>query len=232
MEEDFKKTGCRVYLHFQYRQVLKSSKTYSESKMGDNSKEDKSVEPTKLALGVEGGFMVDRAKYDILKKHSLVAILNGVEDMHFIPLQYQEKENGNPSSISCEFSNVPEFILNVAKAIIDHEGVRTNLGVNVWEASNELIVSKYAADLKQVNPNNIRIPQDPKLWRDEESGSTENLWLNLSTGYIGGGRKNWDGSGGSGSALNHFKYHRSTTGELYPLVVKLGTITPHGADVW
>ena len=48
---------------------------------------------------------------------------------------------------------------------------------------------------------------DPKQWRDEESGSSENLWLNLSTGYIGGGRKMWDGSGGSGSALNHFKYH-------------------------
>jgi Zn-finger in ubiquitin-hydrolases and other protein len=50
------------------------------------------------------------------------------------------------------------------------------------------------------------------------SGETENLWLNLSTGYIGGGRKNWDGTGGSGAALQHFK----DTGSLYPLCVKLG----------
>jgi ubiquitin carboxyl-terminal hydrolase 5/13 len=55
----------------------------------------------------------------------------------------------------------------------------------------------------------------------EKSGETENLWLNLSTGFIGGGRKNWDGSGGSNGALDYFM----ETGEKYPLVVKLGTIT-------
>ena len=55
----------------------------------------------------------------------------------------------------------------------------------------------------------------------QASGDTQNLWLNLSDGYIGGGRKNWDGSGGSGGALNHFL----ETGQQYPLVVKLGTIT-------
>jgi len=27
-----------------------------------------------------------------------------------------------------------------------------------------------------------KIPQDPKLWKDEFNGDTENLWLNLSTG--------------------------------------------------
>ena len=48
----------------------------------------------------------------------------------------------------------------------------------------------------------------------EFSGDKENLWLNLSDGSIGGGRKNWDGSGGSNGALNHFM----ETGEKYPLV--------------
>ncbi len=43
----------------------------------------------------------------------------------------------------------------------------------------------------------------------------------MSDGYIGGGRKNWDGSGGSNGALDHFE----ETGEKYFLVVKLGTIT-------
>ncbi len=43
----------------------------------------------------------------------------------------------------------------------------------------------------------------------------------MSTGFIGGGRKNWDGSGGSNGALDYFM----ETGEKYPLVVKLGTIT-------
>ena len=40
--------------------------------------------------------------------------------------------------------------------------------------------------------------------------------------------QNWDGSGGTGSALRHFQ----ATGSKYPLAVKLGTITPHGADVY
>ena len=52
------------------------------------------------------------------------------------------------------------------------------------------------------------------------------MWLNLSDGYIGGGRRNWDGSGGSNGALDHFE----ETGRLYPLVVKLGTITQDDVD--
>ncbi len=42
------------------------------------------------------------------------------------------------------------------------------------------------------------------------------------------GRRNWDGSGGTGAALRHYE----ATGKKYPLAVKLGTITPHGADVY
>ena len=40
--------------------------------------------------------------------------------------------------------------------------------------------------------------------------------------------QNWDGSGGNGAAMRHFE----ATGQKYPLVVKLGTITPNGADVY
>ena len=40
----------------------------------------------------------------------------------------------------------------------------------------------------------------------------------------GSGRRNWDGSGGTGAALKHFE----ETGKKYPLCVKLGTITPDG----
>ena len=37
---------------------------------------------------------------------------------------------------------------------------------------------------------------------------------------MGERRRNWDGSGGSNGALDHFK----ETGGVYPLVVKLGTV--------
>jgi len=40
--------------------------------------------------------------------------------------------------------------------------------------------------------------------------------------------QHWDGTGGNNSALRHFEQ----TGKKYPLVVKLGTITPSGADVY
>ena len=42
------------------------------------------------------------------------------------------------------------------------------------------------------------------------------------------GLQHWDGTGGNGAALRHFE----ATGKQYPLVVKLGTITPTGADVF
>lgn len=40
--------------------------------------------------------------------------------------------------------------------------------------------------------------------------------------------QNWDGSGGNGAAVRHYE----ATGKKYPLAVKLGTITPHSADVF
>ena len=52
-------------------------------------------------------------------------------------------------------------------------------------------------------------------------------------GHIGSGRKQWDGSGGTNGALNHYNVTRSShPPNGFPLVVKLGTITPHGADVY
>jgi len=55
--------------------------------------------------------------------------------------------------------------------------------------------------------------------------------LNLSDGFIGGGRKGWDGSGGNGTAVEHYE-EMLAQGKHYPLAVKLGTITADGADVY
>lgn len=33
------------------------------------------------------------------------------------------------------------------------------------------------------------IPSNPDLWKCDETGVKENLWLNLSTGFFGSGRK-------------------------------------------
>lgn len=200
---DAKKSNAVLYLHEKFHQIPRETSNESEEKQ----------EITKLAIGVEGGFNTQK-KYDIIEEYSLIILTENKESiLATIPLPSTE---------------IPEFITNVINTVIKHDGMKKNLAVTTWEADNEKIISKYAETLQQVNPNNLKISQDRKLWKDEASDATDNLWLNLSTGYIGGGRKNWDGTGGSGSALQHY----IDTGRKYPLVVKLGTITPHGADVW
>lgn len=51
----------------------------------------------------------------------------------------------------------------------------------------------------------------------------ENLWLNLTDGAVLCGKWFFDGSGGNGHALEHY---RETS---HPLAVKMDTITPDGA---
>ena len=55
-----------------------------------------------------------------------------------------------------------------------------------WEA--EVLPSKYADELVQLPPHK-QISPDPSTWVCEESGMRENLWLNLSDGHIGSGRR-------------------------------------------
>ena len=155
-------------------------------------------------------------------------------------------------------------------------------------------VSKYAQDLPldesiTSGAKHVVDITDSSQWRCEESGLTEGLWLNLSDGHIGSGRRessscpsssllpfpflspsfflpfsflppfllfhpcpltssadsfslslflsfpagNWDGSGGTGAAKTHYEQLLRDTGKNYPLVVKLGTITPDGkGDVY
>jgi ubiquitin carboxyl-terminal hydrolase 5/13 len=87
--------------------------------------------------------------------------------------------------------------------------------------------SRFAAALPVVD-SPPKISPNPKSWKCFGCGLTENLWLNLSTGVIGCGRRQFDGSGGNGHALEHF----NDTGKRYPLCVKLGTITAEGGDVF
>ncbi len=208
LEIDSRKTGSKLYLHEIWQQVKVSDESASDTT------DAKPSHPQKLAIGVSGGFDVDAGKkYETIKDHELI-VLNSNHGIHaVIPLPNKE---------------IPEFISNVIQGIINHEGMKKNMEVSAWDADQEKIISKYSENLSQINPSEKKISQYPRDWKDEASDATDNLWLNLSTGYIGGGRKNWDGTGGSGSALQHYL----DTGKKYPLVVKLGTITPHGADVW
>lgn len=93
--------------------------------------------------------------------------------------------------------------------------------VQAWDGEHK-IVTKYA-DIEQLD-NNVRVPSGG--WKCSECNLTENLWLNLTDGNIFCGRRNFDGSGGNNHAIEHYLKTK------YPLAVKLGTITPQGADVF
>ena len=191
--------GGRVYLHQKWTQVLKQEE-----------ESDNNNGPSKLAIGIPGGFITE-SKYDIIKEHSVVVI----------------DQNNNLIRLPFPNPDLPEFLSTVINGIIEHNGMKSKMQENQWDADQDKVVSKYAENLVQLD-NGKKISNDPNTWKCELRGDSENLWLNLSTGYIGGGRKNWDGTGGSGGALQHY----IDTGKQYPLCVKLGTITPNGADVW
>ena len=227
VQHDVTRNAGRLYVHFQYTETPK------EDSVADKTSSEPPAAPTKLAINMEGGFEAAAARYVVSKQHSLAVWTGSALEEVALPN-----------------NELPEFVSNICTAIIDHNGMRLRAQVQynipaacilrcadytvclprqaeAWDGDKDRFESKYAAALAQLG-NGKKISNDPKSWRCEVSGETENLWLNLSTGFIGGGRKQWDGSGGSGAALQHYL----DTGKQYPLCVKLGTITHSGADVW
>jgi ubiquitin carboxyl-terminal hydrolase 5/13 len=175
--------------------------------------------PTKLGVGVEGGFSTEEDKYEIVSRHSIVVMEPSASGIGTGPPTVAAElpyEDGTKSAM------FPPEIVASADSVLCHAGLMAQQDVQSWQLDDEVVpVSKYAESLPFVD-NGVAVDPNPKGWRCQKSGeASDNLWLNLSTGYIGGGRKNWDGSGGSNGALDHFH----ETGNLYPLVVKLGTIS-------
>jgi ubiquitin carboxyl-terminal hydrolase 5/13 len=177
--------------------------------------------PTKLAIGVEGGFANPDDKYEIKSHYSVVVLQrSNTNDDNYTNQSVVVVEEEVPFTEDTR-NDFPMAVTQAVDAIINHVGVATQQDVKAWQMDEEIPVSKYANDNLPYVDNGVLIDPNPKTWKCAASGDTENLWLNLSDGYIGGGRKHWDGSGGSNGALDHF----NETGQKYPLVVKLGTIT-------
>lgn len=111
---------------------------------------------------------------------------------------------------------------SAVEALLSADSASRKQEVQAWDGEVRQ-VSKHAFNLKQLD-NPARIP--PCGWKCSKCDMRENLWLNLTDGSILCGRRYFDGSGGNNHAVEHFR----ETG--YPLAVKLGTITPDGADVY
>ncbi|CDR95922.1 ubiquitin carboxyl-terminal hydrolase, putative [Babesia bigemina] len=129
--------------------------------------------------------------------------------------------------VSIPLDEAPDNVAAVCNAIIDHSGFNFSADDFVWK--DYVTESKYAKHLIQVEaPPKINY-ENPQC---ERCGARTNLWLNLSDGYIGCGRKNYDAGGCSdgdeGAAIQHYQ----ATGGVFPLAVKIGTITASSGDVY
>jgi len=132
----------------------------------------------------------------------------------------------NPVSEILPNPDLPEKVLTSVSTILaaDSASKLEELQAlsGTWDGEKRT-VSKHAQTLGQQN-NGIRVA--PRGWKCEKCDMKENLWLNLTDGSILCGRKFFDGTGGNNHALEHFEVTK------HPLAVKLGTITPSGADVY
>uniref|UniRef100_A0A8C5I5A0 Ubiquitin carboxyl-terminal hydrolase 13 n=1 Tax=Gouania willdenowi TaxID=441366 RepID=A0A8C5I5A0_GOUWI len=116
---------------------------------------------------------------------------------------------------------LPALVTIACDAVLNASSAYKKQEPESWE--EEIQVSKHARSLRQLD-NDVRIP--PNGWKCQKCEMRENLWLNLTDGAVLCGKWFFDGSGGNGHALEHFRETK------YPLAVKLDTITPDGADVY
>eukprot|EP00371_Babesia_bovis_P001717 XP_001610364.1 ubiquitin carboxyl-terminal hydrolase [Babesia bovis T2Bo] len=129
--------------------------------------------------------------------------------------------------LTVPLESAPQGLATICKAVIDHEAFNFNPDEFVWK--DYLNESKYAEHLIQVEAPPV-IKYENLVC--DRCGAATNLWLNLSDGYIGCGRKNYDSGGCAdgeeGAAIQHY----NETGGIYPLAVKVGTITATSGDVF
>eukprot|EP00795_Rhopilema_esculentum_P007232 gene7232-12915_t len=192
------KHGKEAFLH-----LKKVRKSVDMSTAG----EPEAKKPTRLAIGIEGGFdpEKDKAQYD------------DVNSVHIL-----EADGTRIEEVSLPSTDLPEMTLMAVSAILSHQGASMLDNIAAWEGDKRM-VSKHANDLLQLD-NGVKVP--PSGWKCSKCDLVDNLWMNLTDGTILCGRRYFDGSGGNNHAI---EYYAETK---YPLAVKLGTITSDGADVF
>jgi len=183
---------------------IKTTKTEIPAAEGDGAEK---AAPTKMAIGVEGGFDVGMTQYDYATEHSIIVFYGASPPQSKTLLLTDE--------------SVPPQIRSCADALIAASSQASVDEAASWE--EERRPSKFACTLVQAQ-NGVKIP--PSGWKCMKCDIVDNLWLNLTDGSILCGRKYHDGTGGNNHAADHFDETK------HPLSVKLGTITPQGADIY
>eukprot|EP00698_Gefionella_okellyi_P005739 TRINITY_DN151_c0_g1_i2.p1 TRINITY_DN151_c0_g1~~TRINITY_DN151_c0_g1_i2.p1 ORF type:complete len:722 (-),score=193.89 TRINITY_DN151_c0_g1_i2:124-2289(-) len=94
-----------------------------------------------------------------------------------------------------------------------------------WQWELKLEPCEHTLTLQQVE-NGPMLMGDGALKKCGLCDLNSNLWLCMSCGFLGCGRRQYDGSGGNGHAVDHARTHE------HWVACKTGTITPEGnADI-
>eukprot|EP01013_Petalomonas_cantuscygni_P022607 TRINITY_DN4383_c0_g1_i1.p1 TRINITY_DN4383_c0_g1~~TRINITY_DN4383_c0_g1_i1.p1 ORF type:complete len:877 (+),score=188.76 TRINITY_DN4383_c0_g1_i1:92-2632(+) len=203
-----------------------------------------SAAPTRLALGTPGGFDTKMTRVETTDDYDIAlaaaAPAGATEESVVSPARLAHFATAADAEAACRQAFAGDPFLSalgngegcglggVLQGVQCARGMHQAALAAQWE--HAIVESKHARTLEQ--------PEDRKRVSRvgaacEECGLTTNLWANLSDGYIGCGREQWgaEGLAGHSHALLHFNA-RHREGKMYPLVVKLGTISPAGADVY
>ena len=159
----------------------------------ENSDETEDKKITKLAIGKPGGAdCFDEKTKQMTNIHCLSCNVD---------IDYSDNQK----------------LKDLVTSIIHTASANDQSNIAAWE--EELSPCKHTLTLTQ--SDNFKIP--PKY--DASCGDcslSSNLWLCLTCGNLGCGRKYWDGSGGNNHGIEHYEKTN------HPLAVKTGTITPNG----
>jgi ubiquitin carboxyl-terminal hydrolase 5/13 len=105
----------------------------------------------------------------------------------------------------------------IINAVVNAQSSAKRSEVQAWE--EEVTACEHTVCLEQDVAKQL---QSQQLAHCAECDLRENLWLCLTCGNLGCGRKQYDGSGGNNHGLEHYE----KTG--HAVCCKLGTITPEG----
>uniref|UniRef100_A0A8C8DZ67 Ubiquitin carboxyl-terminal hydrolase n=1 Tax=Oryzias sinensis TaxID=183150 RepID=A0A8C8DZ67_9TELE len=196
VERHHARTGQRAYLH-----ITRTRKAKKEDDNNSGSGHPPKKKPTRLAIGIEGGFDVELEQYE--------------EDVKVVLLP--ERQEVTSEDLATMPDVVRERVSLSMAGIMAADSVSHALQVQQWDGEVRQ-ESKHAKVLQFLTIISGLLKILVFLFP----------FFNLS-GWrceVLCGRRYFDGTGGNNHALLHFQ----ETG--YPLAVKLGTITPDGADVY
>ena len=108
-----------------------------EKKVEEGKEEEN--KPTKLAIGVDGGFATDDDKYETISSYSVLVMEKSGKIL---------AEETYDETLKEKF---PEAVVKSVESVINHVGMAIQQDLKAWENDEVIPVSKYAADLPFVD---------------------------------------------------------------------------------